>query len=144
MQKVVFFFAELVLIGAPQVFPQIPPMIGAIMFWGGVIGLVISIGFVLLGSRDWIANLPWRRLKMTQAARLLYADAQQDLRTTMATAPSVESWCRSAILIAARDGKVRLFARRGEGLPQEVIPISRLQSYWSWKGNDLVLPGART
>jgi hypothetical protein len=76
------------------------------------------------------ANLvPWRRLSLTEAARLIYRRASPSLRTMIAGENNqIEAWGRERLYVYGAAGQITLKGKRGPGLPYEKIPPQEIES----------------
>jgi len=55
----VFICVEAILMGAPYAISSLPPLLGQLMFWGGIVGLVLYPLWVLRDRLfEWLPGLP--------------------------------------------------------------------------------------
>ena len=76
---------EAIMIGASQLFPNLPHLLGATLFYGGIIGLIFTIGWLLLPkplntialyptwSFNFSSGFPFKRLiRLDRASQVAY------------------------------------------------------------------------
>lgn len=119
-----------------------PGWIGVMMRWllepqpAALTIALILIGLSLIWwdfNRDRHSR---KRLGLTNAVKLMYDEANEDLRRA-ARKPdprakiSIVGWCKAALICAARDGICTLYGRREPDLVHESIPRDELPRLWS-------------